>query len=156
MLRVIQSKWRMICVMMSRFFGVGLYGYEAWEINLESLFSYFALTFDQKCYYVQMKLVEEQYHWVKDDYKFCRCWSRLQSFLHTQYASNFLYASEVDCKGAQCWARKLINHRYREALERLVASQAIKIDTYSEPLVVVEPDVLEESESEVVSELVPL
>jgi len=57
-----------------------LYGYETWESNLESFFSYFALTSEQKCHYARMKLVEEPYYWVNDNYKFCRCWSRLQSF----------------------------------------------------------------------------
>ena len=36
-----------------------LYGYEVWESNLKSFFSYFALTSEQKCYYARMKLMEE-------------------------------------------------------------------------------------------------
>ena len=56
----------------------------------------------------------------------------------------------------ESWLITDICTELREALEKLVASQAIKIDTDSEYLVVVEPDVLEEPESEVVSELVPL
>ena len=39
-----------------------LYGYEAWKSNLESFFSYFALTSEYKCHYARMKLVEEPYH----------------------------------------------------------------------------------------------
>ena len=33
------------------------YGYENWESNLETFFNYFALTSEQKCLYVRMKLV---------------------------------------------------------------------------------------------------
>jgi len=61
----------------------------------ESFFSYFALTSEQRCHYARMKLVEEPYHWINDNYKFCRCWSRLQNFLYTRYAPHLLYA---DCK----------------------------------------------------------
>ena len=74
-----------------------LYGYEARKINLKSFFSYFALSSEQKCHYAQMKLVEESYHWVNDNYKFCRCLSQLQSFRHTRYAPNLLYADCKDC-----------------------------------------------------------
>jgi len=57
------------------------YCYEVWESNLEFFFSYFVLTSKLKYHYAQMKLVEELYHWVIYNYKFCRYWSRLQSFL---------------------------------------------------------------------------
>ena len=75
-----------------------LYGYEAWESNIESFFSYFALTSEQRCHYARMKLVEEPYRWVHDNYKFCRCRSRLQSFLRTWYALHLFYVSEAGCK----------------------------------------------------------
>jgi len=35
--------------------------YETWENHLEDFISYFSLTPEQKCYYIQMKLAEEVY-----------------------------------------------------------------------------------------------
>jgi len=107
-----------------------------------------------------MKLVEEPYHWVKYNYKFCRCWSRLQSFLRTRYAPYLLYA---DCKEPNVEREPELESisitdictELREALERLVASQAVKIDIDPEPLVLVESDIIDNPEPEVVDNAEP-
>jgi len=49
------------------------------------------------CRYAWMKLVEEPYHWLDDNYKFCWYWFSLQNLLRTLYAPH-LYAFEADCK----------------------------------------------------------
>ena len=36
-------------------------GYEKWESNLKAFFSYFVLTYEQKCRYAQMRQVGEAY-----------------------------------------------------------------------------------------------
>ena len=36
-------------------------GYKKWESNLEVFFSYFVLTYEQKCRYAQIMLVGEAY-----------------------------------------------------------------------------------------------
>ena len=59
--------------------------------------SYFALTSEQKCYYAQVKLVEELYHWVKDNYKFCQYWSHsAKKFLYLVYfTSSFMHLRQT-------------------------------------------------------------
>ena len=49
------------------------YGYEKWESNLETFFSYFVLISEQKCRYAQMRLIGEAYWWWKENHSFCRC-----------------------------------------------------------------------------------
>ena len=67
--------------------------------------------------------------------------------------------SKSDCKDPnveqepESWTIINLCTKFRVALERLVASQAAKMDTDLEPPVLIEPDVLEEPGSEVVAEL---
>jgi len=125
-----------------------LYGYEIWESNLESFFSYFALPSEQKCYYAQIKLVEKPYHCVKDNDKFCRCWSRLHS--SHSVCPHIFYAFEAVCKGPNAEQKPKLenrsNHRYLNGasggLRETCSGQAAKIDTDLEPLVLVESGVL--------------
>jgi len=100
-----------------------------------------------------MKLVEEPYHWVKDNYK-CRCWSRLQSFLRTQYAPHLLYADCIERNVEQepkpeSWSITDICIELRKVLERLVASQTAKFDTDPKSLVLVESVIVDNPEPEV-------
>ena len=74
------------------------YGYEKWENNFK-VFSYFVLTSsEQKCHYVQMKLVGKAYCWEKGSHIDYRCWFVLKSLLCTLYAPHFLYSFKVDYK----------------------------------------------------------
>jgi len=56
-----------------------------------NFFSYFNLTYNQKCQYAQRKLDEEAYWWWKDNHSSCRCWFVLQDLLRTGYASHLLF-----------------------------------------------------------------
>ena len=104
-----------------------------------------------------MKLVREPYYWVESNHKLCRYWFLLQDFLRARYVSP-IYSSESDYKEPNVKqepeSRSITNlcTKIYVALEKLVASQAVKRDTYPEPSALVEPDVLE-PRSEVVAEL---
>ena len=86
-----------------------------------------------------------------------QCWFVLQDHFRSLYTPHLLYASEVDCEELEPESRSItdICTKLRVGLERLVASQAAKMNTDPKPPVLVEPDVLEEIGSEVVVELKP-
>jgi len=56
-----------------------------------NFFSYFHLTYNQKCQYAQRKLDEEAYWWWKDSHSSCQCWFVLQDLLRTQYVLHLLF-----------------------------------------------------------------
>jgi len=68
------------------------------------------------------------------------------------YALRLLYASEIDCEESNVEQEPELESRsitdictkFRVALERLETSQVVKMDTDSEPPVLVKPDALEE------------
>ena len=84
----------------------------------------------------------------------------IAKFFRTWYALHLLYASEADNKEPNVEQESELKSRsitdicteLREALERLVASQAAKIDTDPEPLVLVELDIVDNSEPKAADE----
>jgi len=84
----------------------------------------------------------------------------LQDFLRARYTPP-IYSSESDCKEPNVEhepeSRSITDlcTKLWVALERLVVSQTVKMDTDLEPLVFIEPDILERPGSEVVAELEP-
>ena len=108
--------------------------------HLEEFFSYFSLTSEQKCRYVQMRLVGEAYWWWKESHSFYRCWFVLQYLLCTRYAMHLLVTE------------------FRESIDgiqKVVEAMTTKIDIYSEPQILVEPEVINKWKSEVVDEPKP-
>ena len=125
------------------------YEYEAWKINFEGFFSYFSLTTEGKYHYARLKLDEEAYYWWRDNHKLCWYWFSLQVLLCTRYASP-IYSPRLDSSEPN------VEQETGSEIQPIIEPFTAKVEVDLKPSFIGEPDVLDESESEIVVVLIPL
>ena len=138
------------------------YGYEYQESQLRNFFSYFELTIKEKFLYAGPKLDGEAYYWQKDNHRLYRSWFLLQNVIYARYAlhlhtiSEPKFEQEPELESQQITDLFVEFRQILDDTQKLLASQTTKNDTSLESTILVEPEMLDESEPEFVAHLVPL